>query len=263
MRILGLIRQGIPQGLQSIWKLFMRSGSSSSSSSVPSSRCRFILRFYNWINGSCFFSLLTTFPIGPMIWWRRRRRDHAMRFMRTMWMIMRLNMGSENPNAFFCFPANHAIYLVVLSAVTPRTLPTICQSKKRAMITIPTSPWRRTIRHIISRGPWNSIQHQLLFCRIIPILRALNKQVEVGLVRCCSARGRQIGDNRHGQAPVPTDGNPMRWKAGPKWMRGITPQLVTPFYLSVILAQDPKWRQQEEDYRSTWQETMKRMQNSQ
>ena len=134
-------------------------------------------------------------PHRPMIWWRRRRRDHAMRFMRTMWMIMRLNMGSENPNAFFCFPANHAIYLVVLSAVTPRTLPTICQSKKRAMITIPTSPWRRTIRHIISRGPWNSIQHQLLFCRIIPILKALNKQVEVGLVRCCSARGRQIGDN--------------------------------------------------------------------
>ena len=206
---------------------------------------------------------LPSLPIGPMIWWRRRRRDHAMRFMRTMWMIMRLNMGSENPNAFFCFPSNHAIYLVVLSAVTPRTLPTICQSKKRAMITIPTSPWRRTIRHIISRGPWNSIQHQLLFCRIIPILRALNTQVEVGLVRCCSARGRQIGENRHGQAPVPTDGNPMRWKAGPKWMRWITPQLVTSFYLSVILAQDPKWRHKEEDYRSTWQETMKRMQNSQ
>ena len=62
--------------------------------------------------------------------------------------------------------------------------------------------------------------------------------------------------------PCKSDGSPVRWKAGPKWMRGIMPQLVTPFYLSVILAQDPKWRQQEEDDRPTWQETMKRMQNS-
>ena len=33
-------------------------------------------------------------------------------------------------------------------------------------------------------------------------------------------------------------------------------------FLSVILAQNPKWRQQEEDDRSTWQETMKHMQKS-
>ena len=161
MRIFVVIRQGILQGLQNMWKLwlcrcadsiFMRSGSSSSSSSVSSSRCRFILRFYNWINGSyLWFSLLTTFPIGPMIWWRRR--DRGMRFMKTMWMITRLNMGSEHPNAFFCFPANHAIYLVVLSAITPRTLPTICRPNKRAMITIPTSPWGRTIRHMTAPTP--------------------------------------------------------------------------------------------------------------
>ena len=264
MRILVVIRRSILQGLQNMSKLWlcrcvdsilMRSGSSSSSSSVSSSRCRFILRFYNWINGSClWFSLLTTFPVGPMIWWRRR--DRAMRFMKTMWMIMRLNMGSEHPNAFFCFPANHAIYLVVLLLLhLEHFQPSVCQTNV---------PWSQSQHpHEEGLSLSDTWRHQLLFCRIIPILRPATKQVEVGLVWCCSARERQIGDNRHGQAPLPTDGNPVKWKRGPKWMRGITPQLVTPFYLSVILAQDPKWRQQEEDDRSTWQETMKRMQNSQ